>query len=134
MKSKAIEYFNARIERLKPHYDPAKLFAKLEKTARKIGAKSAYAILVLYYSLLGGNVPLKDRAMIIAALGYFILPADLLPDIMGLIGFTDDFAVIWYVYRRIRGSVTDDIKKKARRRVATWFPEDSQASGDDDSD
>lgn len=126
MKSKAIEYFNSGLDKFKSHYDPAKLFTKLEKTAKKIGAKSAYAVLVLYYSLLGGDVSLKDKAMIIAALGYFILPTDFLPDIMGLIGFSDDFAVIWYVFRRIRGSVTDEIKDKARLRVAAWFPEKDQ--------
>lgn len=128
MKLNAIEYFNRHIDKFKSHYNPAKLFEKLEKTAKKIGVKGVYAILILYYSLIGGNASLKEKAMIIAALGYFILPTDFIPDIMGLIGFTDDFTVIWYVFRRIRKNVTEDIKEKARSRIASRFPSESSDS------
>lgn len=128
MKSKSIAYFNSRLDSFKAHYDPSRLFAKLEKTARKIGQKAAYAILVLYYSLLGSDVSIKEKAMIVAALGYFILPADFLPDIMGLLGFSDDFTVIWYVFRRIRKNIKADVKQKAHERLRKWFPDSNEAT------
>jgi len=122
MNAKIINFFNRRIEKFKSHYDPGKLFVKLEKMAKTLGAKTVYAILILYYSLMGNNVSMKEKAMIIAALGYFILPSDLIPDIMAVIGFSDDFAVIWYIFKRIRKNVTSEVKQKARDRIAQWFP------------
>ena len=84
-----------------------------------------FMVLVLYYSLLGKDVPLKDRAMVLAALGYFISPIDFIPDILGVMGFSDDFAVLMLVFRKIRDNVTPDVHIKAKARLAEWFGEDS---------
>ena len=44
------------------------------------------------------EVPWKTMAMIVAALVYFVMPIDLLPDLMPITGLTDDVAVLVGVY------------------------------------
>ena len=63
-------------------------------------------------------MPVKHKAYIIGALGYFILPIDLIPDgILPVIGFTDDIAVMTLVISMIKDSITPEIKARANDRV-----------------
>ena len=48
------------------------------------------------------NVPWKAIAIITAAIVYFINPMDLVPDFLGLIGFTDDAIVLAFVFNSLR--------------------------------
>jgi uncharacterized membrane protein YkvA (DUF1232 family) len=47
----------------------------------------------------------KTVFLMLFALVYFVVPTDLLPDFVPLLGFSDDLAVLYYVI----GSVSDDI-------------------------
>jgi uncharacterized membrane protein YkvA (DUF1232 family) len=47
-----------------------------------------------YYCAFDPRTPRRVRLTILAALGYFVLPADALPDILIGIGFTDDATVL----------------------------------------
>ena len=53
------------------------------------------------------EIPWKSLLLIVAALLYFINPIDVIPDVMPVVGFTDDFAVLFMVYK----SVGADIEK-----------------------
>lgn len=127
MQEKLKNYFVARMDKYRQKYDADKLFRKIGEVAATAGSNVVYMVLVLYYSLLGKNVPLKDRAMVIAALGYFISPIDFLPDILGMMGFADDFGVLMLVFRKIRDNVTPEVHLKAKSRLKEWFGEDSVA-------
>lgn len=119
-----IAYFITRKESYMSKFSPDRLFEKLRKGSRKAGSKVVYMVLVLYYALLGKEVSLKDKAMVIAALGYFIAPFDFLPDMLGMIGFTDDFAVLGYVFKKVYSRLTPEVKEKARIKVEELFPEE----------
>ena len=56
------------------HYDENDFWEKLRRFARKAGIKVSYAALLLFYVLKSPMTTSKDRAKIIGALGYFILP------------------------------------------------------------
>jgi uncharacterized membrane protein YkvA (DUF1232 family) len=53
------------------------------------------------------EMPWKSLLLIVAAIVYFINPIDVLPDIMPIVGLTDDFAVLFMVYK----SLGSDIEK-----------------------
>jgi len=53
------------------------------------------------------EIPWKSLLLIVAAILYFINPIDVIPDLMPLVGLTDDFAVLFMVYK----SVGADIEK-----------------------
>ena len=114
--------FKDNLSKYSSYYNPAALFEKIKGVAKKVGVKIVYLVLILYYATLDKGLPIKDRLMVIAALGYFILPADLIPDaIPG--GFADDTAALMYVLSHIWKNLTPETKRKARERLTEWFGE-----------
>lgn len=105
------------------NYSPSKLFDKLGKVAKKAGIKVVYAALLLYYALIDDEVPLKDKAIVIGALGYFILPFDLIPDMLGPLGYTDDLSALIMALKVIWSNITPRIKSQAQQTLSKWFDE-----------
>lgn len=66
---------------------------------------------------------IKDKAIIVGALGYLISPIDVIPDAIPIVGLTDDLAVLLYVLNKI-GNVSEEIKEKAKSKLSKWFDED----------
>ena len=62
---------------------------------RKVAAKVPFAddVLSVWYCARDPATPRAAKGLMMAALAYFILPTDAIPDILGVIGFTDDAAV-----------------------------------------
>ena len=103
---------------------------KIASIAKRAGAKLVYAALVLYYTLESDQVSVKDKAMIIGALGYLISPLDVVPDAIPIAGLSDDLAVLIYVLKRVWVDVSDDVKKKAQSKMSQWFDQDEMISTD----
>jgi uncharacterized membrane protein YkvA (DUF1232 family) len=104
---------------------------KISRIAKRSGAKLVYAALVLFYTLESKQVPVKDKVIIIGALGYLISPLDAIPDAIPIAGLGDDLAVLIYVLHKIWGEVPEDVKKKAHDKLATWFDEDEAKAADE---
>lgn len=102
------------------HYSSTKLFDKIGKVAKKAGVKVVYAALLLYYALLDGQVPLKDKAIVLGALGYFILPVDMIPDILPG-GYLDDSGAMIMALKTIWDNITPTTHAQARKRLEAWF-------------
>jgi uncharacterized membrane protein YkvA (DUF1232 family) len=62
------------------------------------------------------TIPWKSLLLIVAAILYFINPIDLIPDLLPIIGVSDDFAVLFMVYRSI-GSDIDKFLEWEKSRV-----------------
>lgn len=97
---------------------------KISRVAKRAGAKLVYVSLILYYTLQSDKVSVKDKAIIIGALGYLISPLDVLPDAFPIVGLTDDLSVLLYVVHKVWGEVSDEIKQKAHDKLRQWFDED----------
>lgn len=102
-------------------YSEPKLWAKLSRTAGRLGRELVYQTLVLYYVLKSPDVPLRHKSVIVGALGYLILPLDMIPDAIPLLGFTDDAGAIAMALDAVRSSVTPAIEAQARRKTDEWF-------------
>ncbi len=63
--------------------------------------KVVYPALLLQYMMKSDDVPLKAKLILSAALGYFILPIDFIPDFAPLLGFTDALGVLLLIIRQI---------------------------------
>ena len=96
-------------------------YSEFKKVARKAGIKVVYAVLILYYVATDRNVSAADKAKIYGALGYFILPLDLIPDITPGVGYTDDMAALLWALHAVWSNVTPEIERKARARLKEWF-------------
>jgi uncharacterized membrane protein YkvA (DUF1232 family) len=97
---------------------------KISRIAKRAGAKLVYAALILYYTLQSPMVSVKDKAIIIGALGYLISPLDAIPDAIPIAGLGDDLAVLLYVLQKVWMDVNDDVKDKAREKLTKWFDDD----------
>jgi uncharacterized membrane protein YkvA (DUF1232 family) len=115
----------------KNRFSPGGFVEKISRIAKRAGVKLVYAALILYYTLESDQVSLKDKATIIGALGYLISPLDVVPDAIPIAGLSDDLAVLIYVLNRIWGDVSEDVKAKAKAKLATWFDDDEILSADD---
>lgn len=103
------------------NYSDAKLWKKLAKCAKQMGAKLVYNVLVLYYAMMQPGVPLRYKAEIVGALGYVILPTDLIPDFIPVAGFTDDLAAVAFAVKQVAAIITPEVKDKARGKVRDIF-------------
>ena len=102
-------------------YSDAKLWNKIAKCATKMGAKLVYYVLILYYVMKEPGVPFRIKAEIAGALAYVILPVDLIPDFIPVVGFSDDMAALLCVIELVADMVTPDIEKKAMDKVRDIF-------------
>lgn len=100
---------------------------KISRIAKRAGSKLVYVALVLFYTLQSKEVSLKDKAIIVGALGYLISPLDVIPDAIPIVGLSEDLTVLMYVINKIWVDVPDDVKTKARSKLSEWFDEDELA-------
>ena len=115
------EWKDGEIVKYAKEYDENAFWEKLKKFGRKAGIKVVYAALLLYYVLKSPLTSGKDRAKIIGALGYFLLPIDIIPDFIPIAGYTDDLAALtWGVYCVIK-SITPEVKANAAAKLHEWF-------------
>ena len=103
---------------------------KISRIAKRAGAKLVYAALILYYTLQSDKISVKDKAIIVGALGYLTSPLDVIPDAIPIAGHGDDLAVLIYVLNKVWGNVSEEIKENAKVRLTKWFDEDEIAEID----
>lgn len=81
----------------------AKFWPKMKRVVSKVPfARDAAAA---YYCAMDRNTPFRAKGVLFAALGYFILPMDVVPDVFAVIGFTDDIAVLTAALAMIRAHI-----------------------------
>ena len=103
------------------HYSEERLTRKLKKFARAAGRELVEKVLILYFTLQKSDTPLWAKTIIYSALGYFILPLDLIPDALMPLGFTDDLGAIAAALATVSLHITPDVKERARDRLSDWY-------------
>lgn len=103
------------------YFSTSELWNKIKDVAQKAGVKTVYAVLLLYYVATDENVSASDKAKIYGALGYFILPIDLVPDMLPGVGYTDDMAALLWALKAVWDNITPEIERKAKTKLREWF-------------
>ncbi|NKB56229.1 MAG: DUF1232 domain-containing protein [Alphaproteobacteria bacterium] len=86
-------------------------WAKIRRAAGSIDfAREAVAA---WYCATDPATPLRVKAILIGALAYFILPTDVIPDVIVGLGFTDDAAVFWAAWKAVSGHIDERHRSKA---------------------
>ncbi|WP_244555716.1 YkvA family protein [Bosea thiooxidans] len=94
----------------------ADFMGRLKRVAKRI--PFAEDLLAAWFCARDPATPRRVRMTLLAALGYFVLPVDALPDIMPLFGFTDDAAVIAAAIAAVAGSITVEHRERAKQVLA----------------
>ena len=93
-----------------------KFWATFRRAARYV--PFADDLVAAYYCALDPATPQRVRAALLAALAYFILPFDALPDILAGIGFSDDMTVLVATIAMVRAHITPVHREAARKALS----------------
>ena len=83
---------------------------------KQVVAKLPFAeeLLAAYYCAFDRETPRHVQVALLGALAYFILPFDFMPDMLPILGFTDDAAVLATAIRMVAGNITTEHREAAR--------------------
>ena len=86
---------------------------------RRVVAQIPFAedLLAAYYCAFDRDTPLPVKATLVGALAYFILPVDAIPDVLPVIGFTDDAAVLATAIKLVTGHILPVHRETARNAL-----------------
>lgn len=77
----------------------------------------AQDVVAAYYCAFDPATPFKVKGILVAALAYFILPFDVIPDFLLGLGFSDDLAVLVTAYGLVRSNITQAHRDKAKAKL-----------------
>ena len=112
---------NVDMESYAEEYSETGLWDKIRDNVSSIGMKLIYKALQLYYVAQSPDCPMKVKAGIYGALGYLISPIDFIPDVVPVVGYTDDAAAIALALALSQMYLTEEINAKARAKIRDVF-------------
>ncbi len=113
------------INKYSKDYSEQGFWDKITQYSKEIGGGLVYKALQLYYVMERPDCPRKVKAAIMGALAYLILPLDLIPDLIPVVGYTDDAGVIAEGILLALTYIDDGVKEKARKKFADIFGEEA---------
>jgi uncharacterized membrane protein YkvA (DUF1232 family) len=75
-------------------------------------------VLAAWFCATDTKTPLKVKGTLFGALAYFILPFDIIPDVILGLGFTDDLAVLVTAMTLVRNHISQEHRDRARDTIA----------------
>jgi uncharacterized membrane protein YkvA (DUF1232 family) len=112
---------NEKLNGYEKNYSETSFWNKIRKYGKIAGSKVVYQALLLYYAATKSTTPLEVKLFIFGALGYFILPVDVLPDVIIGLGYTDDVAVTLGVIKACHSHIDEECKMKASSKIREIF-------------
>lgn len=114
-----------------PRYLPLDLGPSRKRTKRKLIPKLlrvagripfADDLAAAWYAAIDPATPRKAKAVLFAALGYFMMPADMVPDVIAGLGFTDDATVLATALSIVGTQIRSRHRVQARRLLGLPDP------------
>ncbi|MDB5568181.1 MAG: hypothetical protein JWP84_4747 [Tardiphaga sp.] len=109
-------------------FEPADRLAQDRESLRKqfwrklkrLAVKLPFAedLLAAYYCAFDRQTPRHVQAALLGAIAYFVLPFDFIPDMLPVLGFTDDAAVLATALRMVASHITPEHREAARAAMA----------------
>ena len=117
------------------HFGPAEKLAKDPERVRKtfwtkikrVVAKLPFAedLLAAYYCAFDRQTPRHVQATLLGALAYFVLPFDFIPDMLPILGFTDDAAILATAMRIVASHITPEHREAAKVALERGLDEEA---------
>jgi len=100
--------------------DESGLRRKFWKKLRGLAARLPFAedLIAAHYCAFDRQTPVHVKAALVGALAYFVLPTDFIPDVLPVIGYTDDAAVLAAAIKLVSSHITPDHREAAKRALA----------------
>jgi uncharacterized membrane protein YkvA (DUF1232 family) len=100
--------------------DEAELRRSFWKKLRGLAARLPFAedLIAAHYCAFDRQTPIHVKAVLVGAVAYFVLPTDFIPDVLPVIGYTDDAAVLAAAIKLVSSHITPDHREAAQRALA----------------
>lgn len=92
------------------------LWATVKRAARAVPFMED--VVAAWYCAIDPATPRRVKLTLLAALAYFVAPADLVPDLLPIIGFTDDAGVLLAALALVGSHIGEEHREKARAALA----------------
>ena len=102
-------------------YSEVKYWDKLKLFAKTVGMEIVEKTLWLYYAAQKPETPMWAKTVIYSALGYFVLPTDLIPDMIPAVGFSDDLGALTIAIASVAAYIDGNVKAQAKQKLLDWF-------------
>lgn len=102
------------------HFNDDSFWQKIKRFALKLGKEAIEKLLIMYYCLKDPDTPAKHKTVIMSALGYFILPLDLIPDFL-IGGWTDDLGALAIAFAMVTRSIKSEHIELAQAKLNKLF-------------
>jgi uncharacterized membrane protein YkvA (DUF1232 family) len=99
--------------------DPESVRKRFWGKFKRVAVRLPFAedLLSAYYCAFDLQTPRHVQAALLGAIAYFILPFDFIPDMLPVLGFTDDAAVLATAIRLVAAHITPEHREAARARL-----------------
>ena len=94
-----------------------KIISALPLLKSKQGTRLISIVLQLFYLAKSSDIPLWVKGTVIAALGYFIVIPDAIPDVTPVVGFVDDLGVLVSALAAVAPYISPAIKKRVEETL-----------------
>jgi uncharacterized membrane protein YkvA (DUF1232 family) len=100
---------------------------------KKVVAKLPFAeeLLAAYYCAFDKQTPRHVQGALLGAIAYFVLPFDFVPDMLPVLGFTDDAAILATAIRMVASHIRPEHREAARAALKRGLDTESEAETSD---
>ncbi len=102
-------------------YNDQSFWEKVKTFAITAGSEVINLSIQLYYTAQAPATPPWAKSVIYGALAYFILPIDAIPDLIPVVGYSDDLGALAAAVGAVTAYITPEIKKQADAKMKEWF-------------
>ena len=113
------------LQKYEQHYNDSSFLDKVTKYGKLIGITALYKAVQLWFVLQKPDVPAGTKAVIMGALWYLIAPLDFLPDLLPVLGYTDDIVAITFALIKVQGYIDEEVERKSKKLLTKIFGEES---------
>ena len=113
------------LQKYEQHYNDSSFLDKVTKYGKLIGITALYKAVQMWFVLQKPDVPAGTKAVIMGALGYLIAPLDFLPDLLPVLGYTDDMVAITFALIKVQGYIDEEVERKSKKLLTKIFGEES---------
>ncbi|CAH1529349.1 conserved hypothetical protein [Vibrio rotiferianus] len=99
--------------------DEKTFWRKMKNSIKKAGEEIAVMGIKSWLAMADSNTSVRHKAILGGALAYFVLPTDMVPDVLAGVGFTDDMAALTLAANSVGNAITDEHEEQAREKLSS---------------
>ncbi|EIT7124858.1 DUF1232 domain-containing protein [Vibrio parahaemolyticus] len=97
--------------------DEKTFWRKMKGSVKKAGEEIAVMGIKSWLAMTDSNTAVRHKAILGVALAYFVLPTDMVPDVLAGVGFTDDMAALTLAANSVGNAITKEHEAQAREKL-----------------